>query len=103
MKAKAVELAKRANYVLLYIGLDEISESEGLDRSPMRLPQSQIDLLKAVAAVNKNVIAVMAAGSSVGMPWLDKCQAMVHGYLCGQAGASPSSRSFWARSTPPVS
>ena len=88
MQAKAVELAKKTDYVLLYIGLDEISESEGLDRSHMRLPQSQVDLLKAVAAVNKNVIAVMAAGSAVEMPWLGECQALVHGYLCGQAGAS---------------
>ena len=88
MQAKAVELAKTADYVLLYIGLDEISESEGLDRPHMRIPQSQVDLLNAVSAVNKNVIAVMSAGSSVEMPWLDKCQAMVHGYLCGQAGAS---------------
>ncbi len=88
MQAEAVELAKKADYVLLYIGLDEISESEGLDRPHMKLPQSQVDLVNAVAAVNKNVIAVMSAGSSVEMPWLDKCQAMVHGYLCGQAGAS---------------
>ena len=88
MQARAVELARKADYVLLYIGLDEISESEGLDRPHMRLPQSQIDLLNAVAAVNKNVIAVLSAGSPVEMPWLDKCRAVVHGYLCGQAGAS---------------
>ncbi len=88
MQAKAVELAKQGDYVLLYLGLDEISESEGLDRAHMKLPQSQIDLLNAVAEVNPNVIIVMSAGSSVEMPWLDKCKAMVHGYLCGQAGAS---------------
>ena len=88
MQAKAVELAKKANIVLLYIGLDEISESEGLDRAHMRLPQSQVDLIEAVAAVNPNVVAVMSAGSAVEMPWLDKCKALIHGYLCGQAGAS---------------
>ena len=88
MQAKAVELAKKADIVLLYIGLDEISESEGLDRAHMRLPQSQVDLIEAVAAVNPNVVAVMSAGSAVEMPWLDKCKALVHGYLCGQAGAS---------------
>ena len=87
MQAKAVELAKKADIVLLYIGLDEISESEGLDRAHMKLPQSQIDLLEAVAAVNPNVVAVMSAGSAVEMPWLDKCKALIHGYLCGQAGA----------------
>ncbi len=88
MQAAAVELAKKADVVLLYLGLDEISESEGLDRSHMRLPQSQIDLLKAVSAVNRKVVVVMSAGSAVEMPWIDQCQAMVHGYLCGQAGAS---------------
>ena len=88
MQAKAVELAKKADTVLLYIGLDEISESEGLDRAHMRLPQSQVDLIEAVAAVNPNVVAVMSAGSAVEMPWLLKVKALVHGYLCGQAGAS---------------
>ena len=88
MLLKAVELAKKAEIVLLYIGLDEISESEGLDRAHMRLPQSQVDLIEAVAAVNPNIVAVMSAGSAVEMPWLPKCKALVHGYLCGQAGAS---------------
>ena len=87
MKAAAVELAKKADFVLLYLGLDEISESEGLDRAHMNLPQSQIELLEAVAAVNDKVIIVMSAGSAVQMPWLDKCKGLVHGYLCGQAGA----------------
>ncbi|WP_243154185.1 glycoside hydrolase family 3 C-terminal domain-containing protein [Pseudoflavonifractor sp. 60] len=87
MRTKAVELAKQADVVLLYIGLDEISESEGLDRAHMKLPQSQVDLIEAVSAVNSNIVAVMSAGSSVEMPWLDKCKALIHGYLCGQAGA----------------
>ncbi len=88
MQAKAVELAKQADFVLLYIGLDEISESEGLDRSHMRLPQSQVDLIEAVSDANPNVIAVMSAGAAVEMPWRPKVKALVHGYLCGQAGAS---------------
>ncbi len=87
MQAAAVELARKADVVLLYLGLDEISESEGLDRSHMRLPQSQIDLLHAVSKVNENIVVVMSAGSAVEMPWLSECKAMVHGYLCGQAGA----------------
>ncbi len=85
---KAVELAKKADYVLLYLGLDEIAESEGLDRQHMKLPQCQIDLLDAVSKANKNVIIAFSAGSAVEMPWLDKCKALVDGYLCGQAGAS---------------
>ena len=88
MPLKAVELAKKDDLVLLYIGLDEISESEGLDRAHMELPQSQVDLIEAVSATNPNVVAIMSAGSAVEMPWLDKCKALIHGYLCGQAGAS---------------
>ena len=88
MVAAAAELAKQADYVLLYLGLDEISESEGLDRSHMKLPQSQVELLGAVSQANANVIVVMSAGSAVEMPWLDQCKGLVHGYLCGQAGAS---------------
>ena len=88
MEAAAVDLAKKADVILLYLGLDEISESEGLDRQHMRLPASQVSLLKAVAAVNQNIVIVMSAGSAVEMPWIKSCKAMVHGYLCGQAGAA---------------
>lgn len=86
--AKAVELAKQADYALVYLGLDEIAESEGLDRSHMRIPQCQIDLLQAVNQVNDKVIVVLSAGSAIEMPWLSQCKGLVHGYLCGQAGAS---------------
>ena len=83
----AAELAKKADFVLMYIGLDEIAESEGLDRSTLALPKCQTDALKAVSDANPNVIVVLSAGSAVEMPWLSQCKALVHGYLCGQAGA----------------
>lgn len=94
MEAKAVELAKTADYVLMYLGLDEISESEGLDRPHMTLPESQVSLLKAVNKVNSHIIVVMSAGSAVEMPWLGECKALIHGYLCGQAGAAAMLRAI---------
>lgn len=84
---QAVKLAQQADVVLLYMGLTEISESEGLDREHMRIPANQVELLEAVSAVNPNVVVVLSAGSPVEMPWLDRCRALVHGYLGGQAGA----------------
>ena len=87
MISAAADLAKKADYVLMYIGLDEIAESEGLDRNTLALPECQVQALDAVAKANPNVIVVMSAGSAVEMPWLDQCKALVHGYLCGQAGA----------------
>ena len=73
---------------VVFAGLDEISESEGLDRTHMHMPQAQNELIDAVTAVNTNVVVVLSAGSSIEMPWFDYVKGIVHGYLGGQAGAS---------------
>lgn len=86
-KNAAVDLAKRADVVLLYLGLDELSESEGLDRAHMRMAQNQLDLIDAVCAVNARVAVVLSGGAAIEMPWAEKVSAIVHGYLGGQAGA----------------
>lgn len=86
-QTEAVALAKTADVVLLFLGLDELRESEGVDRADMRLAQNQIDLLAAVAEVNPNVVVVLSAGAPVEMPWLLHCKAMLYGALGGQAGA----------------
>lgn len=87
LKKDAVELARETDVVLLCLGLDEIQESEGMDRPAMRLAQNQVELLKAVAAVNPHIVVLFSSGSSVEMPWLEQCQALVYGSLGGQAGA----------------
>lgn len=87
LKQEALSLVKDADVVLYYFGLDELSESEGLDRVHMRLPKNQIELLGEMAKVNPNIVGVMSAGASVEMPWEDNCKAILHGYLNGQAGA----------------
>ena len=84
---EAVSQAKMADVVILCIGLDESSESEGLDRTHIGIPAVQKQLLDAVAAVNPNVVAVVSAGSVIETDWAAKCKAVVHGYLGGQAGA----------------
>lgn len=85
--SEAVKAAESADVVLYFFGLDEMSESEGLDRKHMRIPQVQIDVLRAMAKVNPNVVGVISAGSSIEMEWEDSCSAILHGYLTGQAGA----------------
>ena len=85
---KAKDAAIKSEYVLIYAGLDEISESEGVDRTHMRMPQNQIDLIEAVSKVNDNVIVILSAGSAIEMPWIHQVKAVLHGYLSGQAGAS---------------
>ena len=87
LQKSACELATQADTVILCMGLDEIAESEGLDRSNLRLAKNQLDLLQAVAAVNPKIVVVLYSGSVVETPWLDNCQALLYAALGGQAGA----------------
>ena len=86
-KAEAAALAAKADVVLLCLGLDEIKESEGLDRADMKLADNQIELLQAVQQANPNTVVVLSAGASLETPWLAHCRALVYGALGGQAGA----------------
>ena len=86
-KAQAVALAQKADTVLLCLGLDEIKESEGLDRVDMKLADNQIELLQAVEQANPNTVVVLNAGASLETPWLAHCRALAYGALGGQAGA----------------
>lgn len=86
---EAVELAKQAEVVLMYMGLDELLESEGMDRDHMRLRKNQAAVLKAVSAINPRIVVVLSGGAAIETPWIGDgyCKALIHGYLGGQAGA----------------
>ena len=82
---EAVRVAEAAPVVLLCVGLDEIAESEGMDRSNMELSKGQQELIEAVCKVNRNVVLVLSGGSPFVIP--GSFRAAIHGYLGGQAGA----------------
>lgn len=84
---EAIDLAQSVDVVIYCFGLDELSESEGIDRTHMRIPQNQITLLEAISRVNENVIGVLSAGAAIEMPWHHCLKGLIHGYLYGQAGA----------------
>lgn len=84
---EAVALAKKAEAVILCMGLDEIQESEGLDRVNMKMKRNQTALLHAVKKVNPNVAVVLSAGSAVETPWRKDCRALLYACLGGEAGA----------------
>ena len=100
LQKSACELAAQANTVILCMGLDEIAESEGLDRSNLRLAQNQVELLQAVAAVNPKIVVVLYSGSVVETPWLDNCQALLYAALGGQAGAGAVADALTGRVNP---
>ena len=84
----AVKLAKRVDTVILCLGLDEVSEAEGLDREHINIPANQIALYKQVRANCKKLILVLSCGSAVETGWCNDADAIVYGCLSGQAGAS---------------
>jgi beta-glucosidase len=84
---KAKLLAQKADVVWLCLGLDEYSETEGLDRQSLKLPDNQLDLLSEIKKVNPNVVVILSCGSVIDMSWDTDAKAILHTYLPGQAGA----------------
>lgn len=84
----AVDAARAAEVVVIFAGLTERYESEGFDREHLRLPDNHNVLIERVAAVNPNVVVVLANGAPVAMPWIDSVKAVLGGFLGGQAGGS---------------
>ena len=83
--AEAVAAARAAKTAVVFAGLPDVYESEGYDRTHMRLPESQNRLIEAVAAANPNTVVVLHNGSPVEMPWIDRVKAVLEAYLGGQA------------------
>lgn len=84
---KAVKLVKKADVALLFLGLDEVSEAEGLDREHIKIPANQIALYKALKATGKKIVVVLSCGSCVELGWADDADALVYACLSGQACA----------------
>ncbi len=85
MIAEAVAAAKAAKVAVVFAGLPDAYESEGYDRTHMRLPDAQNTLIEAVAAANANTVVVLHNGSPVELPWIDKVKGVLEVYLGGQA------------------
>lgn len=82
--AEAAELATASDVVLVVVGTSSAVESEGYDRSTLRLPGRQDDLVAAVAAANSRTVVLVNAGAPVLMPWRDHVAALLIGYFGGQ-------------------
>lgn len=85
MLNQAIETAKEADVAVIFAGLPDAFESEGYDRSHMRMPQCQNTLISEIAKVQENVVVVLHNGSPVEMPWADEVKGILEAYLGGQA------------------
>jgi beta-glucosidase len=86
--ADAKALAAKADDVVVAAGFDAQTESEGSDRT-FQLPPGQVELIRAMAAANKNTVVVLTAGGAVDTSeWLDAVPALVHAWFPGQEGGA---------------
>lgn len=97
---KALRLARRADCVIFCGGLDEMAETEGLDRKTLALPTAQRRALRALAAVNPNLVLVLSAGSVVDLAPAARAKAILHGYLGGEAGAGAMAELLYGDANP---
>ena len=82
---EAVQTAAKADVAVIFAGLPDSFESERYDRTHMRMPDCQNELIAKVAAVQPNTVVVLHNGSPVEMPWADQVKGIVEAYLGGQA------------------
>jgi beta-glucosidase len=88
VSADAKKLASNADIVVVAVGFDPETESEGADRT-FRLPPGQDELIQDMAAANKNTIVVITSGGGVGMDaWLDRVPAVIEAWYPGQEGGT---------------
>jgi beta-glucosidase len=83
IEADAKQLAARADAVLLAVGFDPESESEGSDRT-FQLPPVEDELVSEIAAVNRNTIVAITSGGGVDMPWIDRVPTVFECWYAGQ-------------------
>ncbi len=84
---EAIAVSKDADVVVVCAGLPDLYETEGLDRKHMHMPPGHDALIQRLAEAHARVVVVLSNGSPVEMPWVNDVQAILEGYLGGQAGA----------------
>jgi beta-glucosidase len=101
LHAEAVDAARGAAAVVVFLGLPEQEESEGFDRVHLDLPVAQIDLLAAIAAVNPRVAVVLSNGGVVLTAQVaSHAAALLEMWLAGQAGGSAAADLIFGQAAP---
>jgi beta-glucosidase len=99
LEAEAVEAARKADAVVMFLGLTPRLEGEempiavpgfrGGDRTVIELPAPQQRLLERIAAVGKPTVLVLLGGSAIAVGWAhEHVPAIVEAWYPGQAGGT---------------
>ncbi|GLI27129.1 glycosyl hydrolase [Agromyces rhizosphaerae] len=88
MLEQARAVAREADVVVVMVGLPATYESEGFDRTDLRLPADHDELVRAVTDANPRTAVVLSNGAAVEIDWADRPAALLEAYLGGQASGS---------------
>ncbi len=100
VESDALAMASQADTVVLAVGFNSASESEGGDRS-FELPVGQQQLIEQIAALGKKSIVVITSGGSVDvLPWKDKVQGILASWYSGEEGGNAVARLLFGESNP---
>ena len=100
LATEALKAAREADKAVIFAGLPDSFESEGYDRSHMRLPDCQLRLIDQILKVQPNTVIVLHNGSPVEMPWLSNVKGLLEAYLGGQAGGAAVANILYGKANP---
>ncbi|WP_019611278.1 glycoside hydrolase family 3 C-terminal domain-containing protein [Nocardiopsis sp. CNS-639] len=101
LRDEAVRAARTSEVAVVFAGLRESDESEGFDRASIDLPPDQVELIRAVASAARRTVVVLSHGGVVSLEgWHDDADAIVDGFLLGQAGGSALADVLFGRVNP---
>jgi len=96
----AIDIAKKADAVILAVGYDADVETEGADRE-FQLPPGQDELIQKIAAANPNTIVTVTSGGSVDVSkWIDHISALLANWYPGQEGGTALAESIFGDINP---
>ena len=98
--SEALAAAERAKTVVVFAGLPDRYESEGYDRTHMRLPEAEDRLIGALCEAGHKVVVVLHNGSPVEMPWIGKVNAVLEMYLAGEGAGEAAVRLLTGEENP---
>ncbi|KAH7417637.1 putative glycosyl hydrolase, partial [Cadophora sp. MPI-SDFR-AT-0126] len=99
--AEAVSVAKDADVTLIFAGRTPEHESEGFDAQDMSLPQSQVKMIKAVAAASRRSVLILSCGNPIDVQdFVEDVDAVVNAHFLGQEGGSALAEILYGEASP---
>ncbi len=101
LRSSAAAVARRSDIAVVFAGLDETGESEGIDRESLELPADQVALIREVAATAHRTVVILSNGGIVSLEgWHDEVDAIIEGFVLGQGGGRALAEILFGRVNP---